>query len=315
MAACSFCFASFNASSSTNPISSFSFPLHPIPQLLITHAPSISKPTALHLDHIQLRPRPRHRRGASQRCTPSRLAWQKNTPSFLVAASANKAEPLRIVISGAPASGKGTQCELISKKYDLVHISAGDLLRAEISAGTANGTRAKEYMEKGQLVPDEVVVMMVKERLMQPDSQEKGWLLDGYPRSLSQATALKEFGFQPDLFIVLEVQEQVLVERVIGRRLDQVTGKIYHLKYAPPETDEIAARLTQRFDDTEEKVKLRLQTHNENVNAVLSMYEDICFKVDGSASKAEVFDVIDNALTKLLQQKQSKLGPVAAVHK
>lgn len=310
MAACSFSFACFNASSSTNPILPLLSPSHPIPQLRITHAPSISKPPALHLGHFQLQPRPRHR-SASQRSNP-RLASPKNTPSFLVVASDNKAEPLRIVISGAPASGKGTQCELISNKYDLVHISAGDLLRAEISARTANGTRAKEYMEKGQLVPDEVVVMMVKERLMQPDSQEKGWLLDGYPRSLSQATALKEFGFQPDLFIVLEVQEQVLVERVIGRRLDQVTGKIYHLKYAPPETDEIAARLTQRFDDTEEKVKLRLQTHNQNVNSVLSMYEDICFKVDGSASKEEVFAVIDNALTKLLQQKQSKLGPVAA---
>ena len=94
-----------------------------------------------------------------------------------------KADPLKVMIAGAPASGKGTQCELIKSKYGLVHISAGDLLRAEIAAGSENGKRAKEFMEKGQLVPDEIVVNMVKERLLQPDAQEKGWLLDGYPRS------------------------------------------------------------------------------------------------------------------------------------
>ncbi|XP_055832614.1 adenylate kinase, chloroplastic-like isoform X2 [Solanum dulcamara] len=186
--------------------------------------------------------------------------------------------------------------------YDLVHIAAGDLLRAEIAAGTENGRRAKEYMDKGQLVPNEIVVTMVKERLMCPDSQEKGWLLDGYPRSLSQAVALKEF--QPDLFILLEVPEDILVERVVGRRLDPVTGRIYHLKYSPPETDEIAARLTQRFDDTEEKVKLRLHTHHQNVESVLSIYKDFIFQVDGSVSKEEVFTQIDGALTQLLEAKE-----------
>uniref|UniRef100_A0A803KZX6 adenylate kinase n=1 Tax=Chenopodium quinoa TaxID=63459 RepID=A0A803KZX6_CHEQI len=193
-------------------------------------------------------------------------------------ASTSTSRPLRIMISGAPTSGKGTQCELITDKYGLVHIAAGDLLRAEISSGSENGKRAKEYMDKGQLVPDEIVVMMVKDRLMQPDSQEKGWILDGYPRSLSQAIALKDFGFQPDLFILLEVPEELLVERVVGRRLDPVTGKIYHLTYSPPESDEIASRLTQRFDDTEEKV-------------------------DGSVLKEDVFAQIDKALSNLVEQK------------
>ncbi|CAN7025644.1 unnamed protein product, partial [Brassica rapa subsp. trilocularis] len=213
-------------------------------------------------------------------------------PRFQVVVAAEKAEPpppLKIMISGAPASGKGTQCELITQKYGLVHISAGDLLRAEIASGSENGRLAKEHMEKGQLVPNEIVVMMVKDRLSQTDAEQNGWLLDGYPRSSSQATALQGFGFHPDLFIVLEVPEDILVERVVGRRLDPVTGKIYHLKYSPPETEEIAARLTQRFDDTEEKasqyslilymflcfskVKLRLKTHNQNVSDVLSMYD------------------------------------------
>ncbi|KAG5575792.1 hypothetical protein H5410_055926 [Solanum commersonii] len=200
-------------------------------------------------------------------------------------------------------------------QYGLVHIAAGDLLRAEIAAGSENGKQAKEYMDKGKLVPNEIIVTMVKERLNGSDSREKGWLLDGYPRSSSQAIALKEFGFQPDLFILLEVPEEILVERVVGRRLDPVTGKIYHLKYSPPETEEIATRVTQRFDDTEEKaciVKLRLQTHHQNVEAVLSMYEDIIVKVNGSGSKQEVFTQIDGALTQLLEQKQEKLGTVAA---
>ncbi|KAL7156093.1 hypothetical protein ABFS83_03G120000 [Erythranthe nasuta] len=216
----------------------------------------------------------------TQNRSRNRFSKSKASPGLLVAASAEKAEPLRVMISGAPASGKGTQCELITKKYDLVHVAAGDLLRAEVASGTENGKRAKEFMEKGQLVPNEIVVMMVKDRLSQQDSEEKGWLLDGYPRSQSQATALKSFGFDPDIFILLEVPEEILVERVVGRRLDPVTGKIYHLKYSPPETEEIAARLTQRFDDTEEKVKLRLVTHNSNVEDVLSMYGDITVKME-----------------------------------
>ncbi|XP_018816172.2 adenylate kinase, chloroplastic isoform X4 [Juglans regia] len=210
--------------------------------------------------------------------SPPRETLLSKAPNFMIVAAAKKPEPLKIMISGAPASGKGTQCELITQKYGLVHVAAGDLLRAEVAAGSENGRRAKQFMEKGQLVPDEIVVMMVKERLLRPDAHKNGWLLDGYPRSSSQATALKEFGFEPDLFILLDVAEDTLVERVVGRRLDPVTGKIYHLKYSPPETEEIAARLTQRFDDTEEKVKLRLCTHHQNVEAVLSMYKDITVK-------------------------------------
>ncbi|XP_030951517.1 adenylate kinase, chloroplastic-like isoform X1 [Quercus lobata] len=234
-------------------------------------------------------------------------------PHFMVMASTkNPGEALKIMISGAPASGKGTQCELITQKYGLVHVAAGDLLRAEVAAGSDNGRQAKEFMEKGQLVPDEIVVMMVKERLLLPDAEENGWLLDGYPRSLSQATALKKFGFEPDLFILLEVPEDILVERVIGRRLDPVTGKIYHLKYSPPETEEIAARLTQRFDDTEEKVKLRLRTHHQNVEAVLSMFKDITVKIDGNGSKEDVFAQIDGWLTKLLEQRKATSESLAA---
>ncbi|XP_078433112.1 adenosine monophosphate kinase [Wolffia australiana] len=243
----------------------------------------------------------------TSRCCLSVGLWKRSSgPPRPVVAAAAKLEPLKIMISGAPASGKGTQCELIKEKYGLVHIAAGDLLRAEVAAGTENGKQAKEYMEKGMLVPDEIVVKMVKERLLQPDAEEKGWLLDGYPRSLSQAHALESFGINPELFILLDVDEDILVERVVGRRLDPVTGKIYHLKYSPPENEEIAARLTQRFDDTEEKVKLRLNTHHQNVEAVLGVYEKITFKVNGNAPKDEVFSEIDAALVQILNKKSQK---------
>lgn len=232
--------------------------------------------------------------------------------SLQVVRASMRPPPLKVMISGAPASGKGTQCQLITSKYDLVHIAAGDLLRAEIAAGSENGKQAKKYMEKGQLVPDEIVVMMVKDRLSQPDSAEKGWLLDGYPRSSSQATALQAYGFKPDLFVLLDVPQEILVDRVVGRRLDPITGKIYHLTYSPPETEEIAARLTQRFDDTEEKVKLRLQTHNQNVESVLSLFEDMTIKVDGSLSKEDVFATIDKALSNLIKQKNATLGTTPA---
>ncbi|XP_066350742.1 adenylate kinase, chloroplastic isoform X2 [Miscanthus floridulus] len=213
------------------------------------------------------------------------------------------ADPLKVMISGAPASGKGTQCELIKTKFGLVHISAGDLLRAEIAAGSENGKQAKEFMEKGQLVPDEIVVNMVKERLLQPDAQENGWLLDGYPRSYSQAMALETLEIRPDIFILLDVPDELLVERVVGRRLDPVTGKIYHLKYSPPENEEIASRLTHRFDDTEEKVKLRLQTYYQNIESLLSTYEDIIVKVQGDRTVGDVFAEIEKLLGSSLDKK------------
>uniref|UniRef100_A0A0D6QX12 adenylate kinase n=1 Tax=Araucaria cunninghamii TaxID=56994 RepID=A0A0D6QX12_ARACU len=216
--------------------------------------------------------------------------------------------PLKLIISGAPASGKGTQCELIVKKYGLVHISTGDLLRSEVAAGSANGKKAKEFMEKGALVPDEIVVSMVKRRLAQQDAQEKGWLLDGYPRSLPQAQVFESLEIKPDIFLVLDVPDEILIERVVGRRLDPITGKIYHLKYLPPETEEIAARLTQRFDDTEEKARSRLQTHQQNIEAVLSVYKNIMKTVNGNHPKEEVFKEIDTILVKMLEGGPKDVG-------
>lgn len=194
------------------------------------------------------------------------------------------------------------------KHHDLVHVSAGDLLRAEVAAGTENGKKAKEYMTKGELVPNDIIVNMVKERLSQPDAQRKGWLLDGYPRSQSQADAIEATGLRPDVFILLEVPDNVLIERVVGRRLDPVTGRIYHLKYSPPESQEIAERLTQRFDDTEYQAKLRLQTHSQNVDAVVATYNNVLKKVDGNRPKEEVFRTINDALMEFMENNSESLN-------
>lgn len=212
-------------------------------------------------------------------------------------------EPLKVMISGAPASGKGTQCQMIVQKFGLVHISTGDLLRAEVAAGTETGKKAKEYINTGRLVPDEIVTAMVKERLFCDDAKEKGWLLDGYPRSLAQAQSLEELGIRPDIYIVLEVPDEILIDICVGRWLDPVTGKIYHLKNFPPETEEIKARLVTRPDDTEEKVKSRLEIYERNAEAVSTVYKDIMRKIDGNRPKEVVFEEISSLLSQVLDEK------------
>ncbi|GMN47170.1 hypothetical protein TIFTF001_016356 [Ficus carica] len=220
-----------------------------------------------------------------------------------------KSEPLKVMISGAPASGKGTQCELIVQKFGLVHISTGDLLRAEVASETEIGNKAKEYMNSGRLVPDEIVTVMVKARLSHEDAKEKGWLLDGYPRSASQAQSLEEMKIRPDIYIVLDVPDETLIDRCIGRRLDPVTGKIYHLKSFPPETEEIRARLITRPDDTEEKAKSRLEIYKKNAEAILSIYANIMKKIDGNQPKDRVFAEIESLLSEVQKEKEKlKLG-------
>ncbi|KAH0914635.1 hypothetical protein HID58_029081 [Brassica napus] len=188
-------------------------------------------------------------------------------------------EPLKVMISGAPASGKGTQCELIVQKFGLVHISTGDLLRAEVSSGTEIGKKAKEFMNSGSLVPDEIVIAMVAARLSREDAKKNGWLLDGFPRTFAQAQSLDKLNVKPDIFLLLDVPDEILIERCVGRRLDPVTGKIYHIKSYPPESDEVKARLVMRPDDTEEKVKARLQIYKQNSEAIISAYSDVMIKI------------------------------------
>jgi adenylate kinase len=170
------------------------------------------------------------------------------------------------------------------------------LLRAAVKAGTKLGMEAKAFMDSGKLVPDNLVIDLVSEKLKSDECVEKGWLLDGFPRTLAQAQALAEQGATVDAFVSLEVPDEMLVDRVVGRRTDPVTGTIYHTTFDPPPTAEITARCVQRSDDTEEKVKVRLAQFHENVAAVSGFYSSVMKKVNGACPKDEVFNEIKISL-------------------
>ena len=201
----------------------------------------------------------------------------------------------RILLLGAPGAGKGTQSKRLADEYDIEHITTGDALRANKDMETEHGT-PREYMEAGDLVPDAVVNEIVDAALADAD----GFVLDGYPRNLSQAEYLSE---QTSLTaaIFLDVGEDELVRRLTGRRMDPETGDIYHTEFNMPDDEEVEKRLVQRDDDTEEVVKDRLETYYENTEPVIEHYREAgeLVEVDGEAHPDEVFEriseVVDDA--------------------
>ncbi|EKX54395.1 hypothetical protein GUITHDRAFT_91639, partial [Guillardia theta CCMP2712] len=239
--------------------------------------------------------------------TQEKKAIAGSIESYLLGGSSGKGSPKRIIIAGPPASGKGTQCEMIVEKFGVVHISTGDALRAEVAKGSELGQQAKGFMESGGLVPDELIINIVKERLAEPDCQERGWLLDGFPRTGVQAEALEAAGIRPSHFILLDVPDDILVERCVGRRTDPETGKIYHLKYNPPPEDpEVQGRLVHRADDTEEAMQKRIGAYHENVRAIMPFYSNLHVKIDGTQEKK----VISSKIDKYLKGKMSSVdGP------
>ena len=194
----------------------------------------------------------------------------------------------RILLLGAPGAGKGTQSKRLAEEYGIEHITTGDALRANKDMETEHGT-PREYMEAGDLVPDAVVNEIVDAALADAD----GFVLDGYPRNLSQAEYLSE---QTDLTaaIFLDVGEDELVRRLTGRRMDPETGDIYHTEFNMPDDEEVEARLVQRDDDTEEVVTDRLETYYENTEPVIEHYRETgdLIEVDGEAHPDEVFERI-----------------------
>jgi len=212
----------------------------------------------------------------------------------------------RIVIAGAPAAGKGTQCEIIKSEFGVVHLSTGDILRAAVKEGTELGIKAKGYMDSGQLVPDEIMTDIVCARLSQEDCALRGWLLDGYPRTKRQADALEQAGQVADCVILLDVPENVLAERVTGRRTDPVTGNIYHLQYNPP-PEEIAERLQRRSDDTLETVAKRYNEFLKHVEDIKRTYESSgvtpLLRVDGAQPKELVAKTTIKLLRSTLKEK------------
>ena len=199
---------------------------------------------------------------------------------------------MRMILVGPPGAGKGTQAARLVETYKITHISSGDMLRAAVAEGTALGHEADVHMKAGRLVPDEVVIGMILERITNPDCAN-GFMLDGFPRTRPQAEALDkamtDAGIKLDAVVLIEVPDALLEERAVGRRSDPQTGTIYHLKYNPP-PPEVAARLVHRKDDTAEAVKTRVGKYHSETAPIVPFYEQkgILKRVDGNAKPDEV---------------------------
>lgn len=207
---------------------------------------------------------------------------------------------MNIVLFGAPGAGKGTQAKELIEKYNIPQISTGDILRNAIKTGTKLGLEAKKYMDNGQLVPDEVVNGLVKERLAMDDCNQ-GFIMDGYPRTVIQAEVLdeilKELSKEIEIVLALDVPTSDIVERITGRRTSKKTGKIYHIKYNPP-VDEKEEDLEQRADDKEEVVLKRLEAYEKQTAPVLDYYkkQDKVVILDGSKKPNEITQEIISIL-------------------
>jgi adenylate kinase len=212
---------------------------------------------------------------------------------------------MNVIFMGLPGAGKGTQSERIVSDFGIPHISTGDMFRAAIAEQTPLGLQAKSFMDQGQLVPDEVTIGIVRERLQKPDC-EKGFLLDGFPRTLAQAEALdamlNELGRQIDVVINLFVRRESLMERLTGRWICKSCGAAYHVKFNPPakadECDKCGGELYQRSDDKEEVVATRLDVNIKQSEPILAYYEakGLLKTVEGEQAIDEVYSQISSIL-------------------
>jgi len=185
---------------------------------------------------------------------------------------------MRLILLGAPGAGKGTQANFIKEKYGIPQISTGDMLRAAVKAGTAMGMEAKKVMDAGGLVSDDIIIGLVQERLKEKDCAN-GYLFDGFPRTIPQADAMKNAGVVIDYVVEIDVPDEVIIERMSGRRMDPASGRTYHIKYNPPKVagrDDISGdELTQRDDDKEETVKKRLAVYHDQTKVLIDYYGEM----------------------------------------
>ncbi len=183
---------------------------------------------------------------------------------------------MRLVLLGAPGAGKGTQAQYLMNSFNIPQISTGDMLRAAIVAGSELGVSAKKIMDLGQLVSDEIMIGLVQERLKQDDCRH-GFLLDGFPRTIPQAEALKIAGIELDHVIEIAVDDEEIVQRISGRRVHPASGRIYHVQYHPPKQagvdDESGDPLVQRDDDREEIIRKRLEIYHEQTEPLIGYYK------------------------------------------
>ncbi len=214
---------------------------------------------------------------------------------------------MRLLIMGRPGAGKGTQAVNIREYYNIPHISTGDMFREAIKNQTKLGVLAKSYMDKGELVPDEVTIGIVNERLLQDDCKN-GFLLDGFPRNLDQAKALDKFLSENkialDAVLDINVEPEILIERMVGRRVCKTCGATYHIKYNQPKVEGICdvcnSPIIQRNDDTYETAHNRLKVYDDNTAPLLAYYSDqnLLKRVNGDQDFAKVFADIKEVLSK-----------------
>ena len=183
---------------------------------------------------------------------------------------------MRLILLGGPGAGKGTQANVIKEKYSIPQISTGDMLRAAVKAGTELGMKAKGFMDSGGLVPDEVIIGLVKERIQEPDC-EKGFLFDGFPRTIPQADAMKEAGVPIDAVVDIDVPDEEIIKRMSGRRVHLSSGRTYHVTFNPPKEegkDDVTGEpLIQRDDDQEETVRKRLDVYHAQTEPLIDYYK------------------------------------------
>lgn len=217
---------------------------------------------------------------------------------------------MRLILLGAPGAGKGTQAAQITEHYGIPQISTGDMLRAAVKAGTPLGLAAKKIMDAGELVSDDIIIGLVKERLQQPDCKN-GFLFDGFPRTIPQAEALEQAGIPIDAVVEIVVPDEVILERMSGRRVHVASGRTYHIRFNPPKVegkDDVTGEdLVQRPDDKEETVKKRLQVYHSQTEALVGFYQNLSksgknntryIKIDGVGDVKEVSRRIFDALDK-----------------
>ncbi|WP_035589637.1 adenylate kinase [Hippea jasoniae] len=210
-----------------------------------------------------------------------------------------------LILLGAPGVGKGTQGVLISKEYNIPQISTGDILRKEVKEQTELGKKAKAYMDKGELVPDDIIIDMMEKRIKQEDCKN-GFILDGFPRTTAQAKAFDEMlqknGLNLDKVLLIDVPEEEIISRLTGRRVCESCGAVYHIKYNPPKEDGVCdkcgGKLIQRDDDKEEVVRNRLEVYKKSTMPLIYYYKNSgkLVVVDGMGEIEEIFERVKEVL-------------------
>ena len=208
---------------------------------------------------------------------------------------------MKLILLGAPGAGKGTQADILCKELDIPTISTGNILRAAIKNGTPTGMKAKAYMDEGKLVPDEVIIGIITERVAEEDCKN-GYILDGVPRTIAQAEALEKAGIVFDDVVSIEISDEVIMERMSGRRVCEHCGASYHLVAVPPKQegicDKCGGKLVQRKDDAPETVKARLEVYHKETEPLKAFYAQrgLLKSVENQATVAETSQVILRAL-------------------